>query len=86
MNDSEIRERIEKLENEERHLRSEEQQAAEADHREVLKPDRDRLADIRIELDQLWDLLRQRKALQDAGRNPNDAQLRDPGTVEGYLG
>jgi len=86
MNDVEIRERIEKLEAEEQQLRVEEQQAAGAGRDEVLTPDRGRLAEIRVELDQLWDLLRQRKALRDAGRDPEDAELRPPGTVEGYLG
>ncbi len=33
-----------------------------------------------------WDLLRQRRARREFGQNPDDAQLRDPGTVEGYLG
>jgi hypothetical protein len=34
----------------------------------------------------LWDYLRQRRALRDAGRNPDDAQPRDARTVERYLG
>jgi hypothetical protein len=29
--------------------------------------------------------LRQRRALRDSGGNPDDAQVRDEGTVEGYL-
>jgi hypothetical protein len=32
----------------------------------------------------LWDLLRQRRALREAGRDPEAAQLRDPNVVEGY--
>jgi hypothetical protein len=31
-----------------------------------------------------WDLLRQRRALRDAGADPEEAQARDAGTVEGY--
>ena len=33
--------------------------------------DRARLSQINVELDQCWDLLRQRQALHDAGGNPN---------------
>ncbi|MGH2813844.1 MAG: DUF2630 family protein, partial [Actinomycetota bacterium] len=35
--------------------------------------------------DQCWDLLRQRRARRDAGQDPDTAQLRPEGTVEGYL-
>jgi len=45
-----------------------------------------RLEAVRVELDRLWDLLRQRRALRDAGRDPDDASERDADTVEGYLG
>jgi hypothetical protein len=48
--------------------------------------DAQRLEAIRIELDQLWDYLRQRRALRDAGQDPDNAQMRDPGTVERYWG
>ena len=37
-----------------------------------------------VQLDQLWDLLRQRRARRDAGQDPDLASERDPGTVEGY--
>ena len=43
-----------------------------------------RLHQMKVELDQCWDLLRQREALRDAGRNPNDAKLRPPDIVENY--
>jgi uncharacterized protein DUF2630 len=46
--------------------------------------DRERLRKIRIELDQCWDLLRQRQALRDAGRDPDQAQVRPPDVVESY--
>ncbi len=39
---------------------------------------------MKVELDQCWDLLRQRHALEDAGKNPNDAKLRSASTVENY--
>jgi hypothetical protein len=40
---------------------------------------------VSVELDRCWDLLRQRRARRDAGQNPDDAEARDPGTVENYL-
>jgi hypothetical protein len=61
----------------------------EAAHREGtqrIAADAERLEEIRVELDVLWDYLRQRRALRDAGRNPDDAQPRDARTVERYLG
>jgi Protein of unknown function (DUF2630) len=39
---------------------------------------------MKIELDQCWDLLRQRHALRDAGKNPNEAKVRPPNIVENY--
>jgi hypothetical protein len=44
-----------------------------------------RLRHLEVQLDQCWDLLRQRRARRDAGLNPEDAQVRPEGTVEGYL-
>jgi len=46
--------------------------------------DRNRLEKIKIELDQYWDLLRQRRALREFGRNPNQAKVRPPDVVEDY--
>ena len=48
--------------------------------------DHARLEEVRVELDRLWDLLRQRRALRNAGQDPDDASERDAGTVENYLG
>lgn len=45
-----------------------------------------RLKSIEVQLDQCWDLLRQRRALRASGGNPDDAQVRPAGEVEGYLG
>ena len=86
MDDVQIRNRIEQLEDEERKLRAEEGAAAETGHPEIIQRDADRLAAIKVELDQLWDLLRRREAAKRAGRNPDDEQLRGGGTVENYLG
>ncbi|HVK38342.1 MAG TPA: DUF2630 family protein [Candidatus Kapabacteria bacterium] len=46
--------------------------------------EQNRLNEIGVELDQYWDLLRQRRALRDAGENPDQAELRPPGIVENY--
>jgi Protein of unknown function (DUF2630) len=46
--------------------------------------DRQRLAELKIALDQCWDLLRQRRALSAAGQNPDAAVTRPAGVVEGY--
>ncbi len=46
--------------------------------------DRDRLAKIKVELDQCWDLLRQRRALREFGRDPDQAKVRPPKVVENY--
>jgi hypothetical protein len=43
-----------------------------------------RLHEVSVELDQYWDLLRQRRALRDAGDDPDKAELRPPGIVENY--
>ncbi|OMC43067.1 hypothetical protein A5745_17960 [Mycobacterium sp. IS-2888] len=46
----------------------------------------ERLRQVEIELDQCWDLLRQRRALRETGGDPKEAAVRPPGQVEGYLG
>jgi hypothetical protein len=45
-----------------------------------------RLADIQVELDQCWDLLRQRRALKETGGDPSQAHVRPTGVVKGYEG
>ena len=39
---------------------------------------------IKVELDQCWDLLRQRRARREFGEDPDQAKVRDPKTVESY--
>ncbi len=51
---------------------------------ELTDDDRDRLAKIKVELDQCWDLLRQRRALREFGRDPDQAKVRPPKVVENY--
>ncbi len=48
--------------------------------------ERERLKALEVTLDQCWDLLHQRRARRRAGLDPADARVRDPDTVEGYLG
>jgi hypothetical protein len=48
--------------------------------------DADRLRHVEEQLDQCWDLLRQRRAKREFGQDPNTAQVRDAGTVENYEG
>jgi Protein of unknown function (DUF2630) len=46
---------------------------------------RARMADLETQLDQCWDLLRQRRAKRQYGEDPEDAQVRPEQQVEGYL-
>ena len=86
MNDEQVQARIEELEREEQRLRSDERAAADtAGTADRVGDDARRLEELRVELDRLWDYLRQRRALRDAGQDPDNAQMRDAGTVERYL-
>jgi hypothetical protein len=82
MSDESIAARIERLVNEEEQLRGREQ--ADRSDPDALEADTERLRAVEVELDQCWDLLRQRRALRDAGADHNRAQARDAGTVERY--
>ena len=86
MDDDAIQARIDELEHEEQRLRKEEESSAERGRTDVVYEDAGQLKAIKVELDQLWDLLRQRRALRSAGRDPDSAQMRDSETVERYLG
>jgi hypothetical protein len=46
--------------------------------------ERRRLADVEVELDQCWDVLRQRRALQETGQDPLEVHVRPPEVVENY--
>jgi hypothetical protein len=78
MDDSEIHGTIEQLVAEE-HTLWEREAAGEASD-----ADRQRLRALQLSLDQCWDLLRQRRALREAGRDPDDADVRSPEVVERY--
>ena len=57
----------------------------QADSPGALEADAQRLRAIELELDDCWDLLRQRRALRDAGASPDQAEARETDTVERYL-
>jgi hypothetical protein len=79
MEDQEIVERIGAL-------AAEEQRLEEAHVGEGLSSDElSRKRELEVHLDQLWDVLRQRRARRSAGQDPDNAAERSPGTVEGYL-
>ncbi len=48
--------------------------------------DQDALSNIQVQLDQCWDLLRQRRALRETGGDAERAHVRDPSVVERYTG
>ena len=78
MDDSSVQGKIEKLVEEEQNLlRSRQGKGPDAEeHR--------RLEEVRVELDRCWDLLRQRRAHEEFGQDPDEASVRDADTVEGY--
>jgi hypothetical protein len=82
MNDDSIANRIENLVAEEHKLRQQEE--VDSDDTEQLEDDQRRLRDVEVELDRSWDLLRQRRAREEFGQDPDDAQVRDADTVERY--
>jgi len=82
VSDESIASRIESLVAEEEGLRKREQD--DRDSEDALEADRERLQAVEVELDQCWDLLRQRRALRAAGGDPDQAEARDADTVEHY--
>ena len=82
MSDESIAARIERLVAEEHELRRREE--ADSTQPAALEADRERLRAVEVELDRCWDLLRQRRALREAGADPDDAPARDAETVERY--
>jgi hypothetical protein len=77
MDDSSVLAKIEELVEEEHSLlRSGEGEGPER-HR--------RLEEVKVELDRCWDLLRQRRAREEFGQNPDRVHARDADTVERYM-
>ena len=73
--DDSISRKIESLVHEEQHLYK---KSRLTDHDQV------RLEETKVELDQCWDLLRQRRALEEFKLDPDAATERDPQVVENY--
>lgn len=78
MDDSQVHATIEQLVAEEHELWQREAAGKASD------ADRLRLQELRVSLDQSWDLLRQRRALREAGGDPDAADVRRPEVVEHY--
>jgi Protein of unknown function (DUF2630) len=78
MDDSQIHASIERLVTEEHDLWQRESAGDAGD------TDRARLEELQVSLDQCWDLLRQRRALREAGHDPDAAAVRPPEVVERY--
>jgi Protein of unknown function (DUF2630) len=78
MDDQQVLERIDKLVTEEEELlhRHEGEGLDDDEHA--------RLDELTVQLDGAWDYLRQRRALRRAGDDPDEASVRDGGTVEDY--
>ena len=78
MDDKQIHGSIEQLVSEEHELWQRESTGAATD------ADRQRLQEVKVSLDQCWDLLRQRRALRELGLDTGAATVRDPDVVEHY--
>jgi Protein of unknown function (DUF2630) len=78
MDDGRVHGEIERLVDEEHELWERESVGTATDS------DRRRLAQLKVSLDQCWDLLRQRRALSESGGDPERAQVRRAEVVEHY--
>ena len=75
MEDTEVIQHIEALVAEEEQLYSK---------GELTEDEIKRLHKLKVQLDQYWDFLRQRRAFRNAGENPDQAEIRSAKTVENY--
>ena len=50
----------------------------------LTEEDQARLGEVKVQLDQCWDLLRQRRALREFGEDPGKAKVRPAKIVENY--
>ena len=80
MDDQQLLHRINELYQEEERLYAD----AAADGAGLDETERRRLAEIKIRLDQAYDLLHQRAARRAAGLDPGEARVRPPEVVENY--
>ena len=77
MDDSNVLANIEQLVTEEKALLA-------SQGRDPNPEQHERLQQVQVELDRCWDLLRQRRAQEEFGQDPDQVQVRDADTVEGY--
>ena len=78
MDDQQVLSRIDELvQEEERLLHAHENDGLSSE-------DHARMEELKVQLDKAWDYLRQRRALRQYGESPDEASMRDGGTVEGY--
>jgi hypothetical protein len=80
MDDQQLTNRIDEL------VREEEDLLHRHENDGLSSDEENRMGQLKVQLDQAWDLLRQRRSLEQYGLDPDDASERDPGTVEGYEG
>ncbi|HEX4248344.1 MAG TPA: DUF2630 family protein [Pseudonocardia sp.] len=78
MNDREITAKITELVDQEHQL--------ERAHvgRPLSEDEHAQMNELNVQLDQCWDLLRQRRARREMGQNPETAEVRGDRVVEGY--
>jgi hypothetical protein len=75
--DASVLAHIQRLADEEHRLLERDELGADESHR---------LTAVQTELDQCWDLLRQRRALREFGGDPSQAHARDADVVKKYIG
>jgi hypothetical protein len=78
MDDQQVMDRIDELVREEEDLLHRHQGEG------LSSEDHARMEELKVQLDKMWDYLRQRRSLREAGEDPDDASVRDGGTVEDY--
>lgn len=81
MDDSHVQARIESLVEEEHRLLAQ----GEGEGEGLDADGHARLEEVKVALDRYWDLLRQRRAREEFGLDPDGVSTRDEGTVEDYL-
>ena len=78
MDDRQVLDRIDEL------VREEEELLHRHEGEGLSSDEHARMEELKVQLDKLWDYLRQRRALRQYGDDPDDASMRDGGTVEDY--
>jgi Protein of unknown function (DUF2630) len=78
MDDQEVLSHIDEL------VKEEEQLLHRHEGKGLSSEDHARMEELKVQLDKMWDYLRQRRALRQYGDDPDDASMRDGGTVEDY--